>query len=306
MVKDLSEVKTAEISFVDRGANKKKFILLKSEDGGKGSNYQGGGPAMNEKELEALETLKELDVDELEKQFSKQGKYPVTLPSNIVNLIKEVLSKLGTLVGYGKAEKGDELGKQVKDLQDKVSKILEEAAGKKKDGDAAAGSEELIKQVKDLQEKVSKLLETKGGGNGNGDGAGAGAGAGAGDDKGKGGEDKGKGADGKGEGQDKPPEEKPEEQVTKKITELVEKLQTAKTARDIFDVMKELHAIPVKKQDAGKEKGTEVKDLIEKIAGKVDLLDDKVTKIEMASAGIKGQDGVEKSSDKSNWGGVFK
>ena len=303
MVKDLSEVKTAEISFVDRGANKKKFILLKSEDGGKGSNYQGGGSAMNEKELEALETLKELDVDELEKQFSKQGKYPVTLPSNIVNLIKEVLSKLGTLVGYGKAEKGDELGKQVKDLQDKVSKILEEAAGKKKDGDAAAGSEELIKQVKDLQEKVSKLLDGKGGGNGNGDGAGAGSG----EDKGAGDQDKGKGAgDGKGGGQDKPPEEKHEEQVTKQMTELVEKLQTAKTAKDIFDVMKALQGIQVKKQDAGKEKGSEVKDLIEKIASKVDLLDDKVTKIEMASAGIKGQDGVEKSSEKSDWGGVFK
>ena len=36
------------------------------------------------------------------------------------------------------------------------------------------------------------------------------------------------------------------------------------------------------------------------------MLDDKVTKIEMASAGIKGQDGVEKSSEKSDWGGVFK
>jgi len=302
MVKDLSEVKTAEISFVDRGANKKKFIILKNEDGGKGYNNLGGGQAMNEKELEALETLKELDVDELEKQFGKQGKYPVTLPSNIVNLIKEVLTKLGTLVGYGKAEKGDELGKQVKDLQDKVSKILEETTGKKKGDDAAAGNEELVKQVKDLQEKVSKLLENKGGDNSNGNGDGAGAG----DDKGKGGEDKGKGADGKGEGQDKPPEEKPEEQVTKKMTELVEKLQTAKTAKDIFDVMKELQGIQVKKQDAGKEKGSEVKDLIEKIASKVDLLDDKVTKIEMASAGIKGQDGVEKSSEKSDWGGVFK
>ena len=73
-----------------------------------------------------------------------------------------------------------------------------------------------------------------------------------------------------------------------------------------YQMMKALQGIKVKKQDAGKEKGSEVKDLIEKIASKVDLLDDKVTKIEMASAGIKGQDGVEKSSDESNWSGVFK
>lgn len=245
---------------------------------------------MNEKDLEALETLRDLDVGELEKQYGKPAGNPVSLPNNVVNLVKEVLTKLGELVGYGKTKKNDEdteLVKQVKDLQEKVGKILDGTAGKKKD-DAAAGSDELVKQVKDLQEKVGKLLEGKGG-------------DGAGDGKGDAGQDKG--PDGKGD--DKPPEN-PAEQVTKKLTDLVEKLQNAKTAKDIFDVMKELQGLEIKKQDKGKEKSNDVKDLIEKIASKVDLLDDKVTKIEMASAGIKGQDGVEKASDKSDWGGVFK
>jgi len=301
MVKDLSEVKTAEISFVDRGANKKKFLILKRENEGSTQNLEGGELAVNEKELEALETLKDLDVEDLEKQYGKPDKHPVQLPSNIVTLIKDVLTKLGQLVGYSKAKKNDdtndELTSQVKELQDKVNKLLGEKKGdgKNKDGEQ---ENEIVKQVKELNDKVNELVKKQDenkGGEGDGDkNKGEGDKPAADGDKGKDTGDKGK------EG-----EEKPGEEITKHMTGLVEKLQNAKTTKDIIEVMKELQGIQIKKKDEGKENKDEVKTLIQKIADKVELLDDKVTKIEMSSAGIKGQDS-EKSGDKSDWGGVFK
>jgi hypothetical protein len=319
MVKDLSEVRTAEISFVDRGANKKKFIILKryKDEGSKDNETKGGEITVNEKDLEALETLRDLDLDELEKQYGKSGKV-TTLPSNVVTLVKDVLTKLGGLVGYGKTKKseGDEdLLKQVKDLGEKVDKILEKQGGEKGTGEG----DDFVKQVKDLQDKVTKLLQKQDDGKGAGGGEGGDKGEG---DKGKGEGDKGTGDGDKGKGEgdkdkgegdkgtgagDKGEEEKPSEEVTKRLTELVEKLQSAQTTKDIFEVMKELQKLQIKKKDEGSEEDAEIKTLLQKVADKVSLLDDKVTKMEMASAGIKGQDGSDtKAGNKSDWGGVFR
>jgi len=163
---DLSNVKTNEVSLVDSGAIKKKFIIYKN----KNSKLNiGGNRSMTLEELKKLGLIDDEEINKLSKTDKSAEEIETSLIQRLVESVKKVLSSEKVEKdsdgkdGDDKNKEGDEKAdvaktkEDIKKLQDKIDELTKLLDESKKSQDLL----QKISESKDLKEFAQYLKKSK-------------------------------------------------------------------------------------------------------------------------------------------------
>lgn len=156
MTNKLRDLEAIEVSLVPRAANKRKFLLLKSDGGGEGMHDE------ILKELLITELENENEVEEVLKQQKMTGpamnavKGALRLLSGFKDqLPKDIMNTMANLAGYGYAAPKKQEKPKDKDMPMKK----EEIDGLEVDDNVKAALTALWKEKESMEEKSKKLEE---------------------------------------------------------------------------------------------------------------------------------------------------